>query len=82
MPKTINAKELRSSLPEVVKRVSQGESFTVFYRSRPAFRIVPLTGMETRESTPLTEEPLYRAEAVGAASDRIASEAHDDLLYR
>lgn len=37
MDKTINAKELRASLPRIVERVRRGERFTVLYRSRPAF---------------------------------------------
>ena len=39
---SINAKRLRGSLPEVVQRVRKGTRFTVIYRSRPAFQIVPV----------------------------------------
>ena len=42
MKSAMNAKELRGSLPSVVKRVSRGERITVLYRSRPAFQIVPV----------------------------------------
>lgn len=42
----INAKQLRASLPEIIEGVKQGKHFTVLYRSRPAFRIVPLEGPE------------------------------------
>jgi len=38
----INAKRLRASLPDVVERVRKGARFTVIYRSRPAFQIVPI----------------------------------------
>ena len=39
---TINAKELRASLPKLVERVRQGARFTVLYRGRRAFQIVPV----------------------------------------
>jgi prevent-host-death family protein len=38
----INAKRLRATLPDVVERVRKGTRFTVIYRSRPAFQIVPI----------------------------------------
>jgi len=43
---SINAKRLRASLPGVVKRVQKGARFTVIYRSRPAFQIVPVNDAE------------------------------------
>ena len=42
MPEIINAKQLRARLKEVVAKVRHGERFTVLYRSRPAFDIVPV----------------------------------------
>ncbi len=81
MSKTINAKELRSSLPEVVRRVREGQSFTVLYRSRPAFRVVPLHDPTAEELPALDEEPLYRAEAVGESTDGLSSKDHDAMLY-
>ena len=42
MNATINAKQLRASLPEVVEKVRRGARFTVLYRSRPAFQVVPV----------------------------------------
>lgn len=81
MGKTINAKELRTSLPEVVRRVRQGETFTVLYRSRPAFRVVPLSDPTADELPPLADDPLYRAQAVGASTDGRSSADHDELLY-
>jgi antitoxin (DNA-binding transcriptional repressor) of toxin-antitoxin stability system len=78
--RTINTKELRSSMPAIVESVKRGEHFTVLYRSRPAFRIVPLDD-EDRTSYPLAEDPLYKAEAVGESSDGLSSADHDSLLY-
>ena len=52
MPEIINAKQLRARLKEVVEKVRHGERFTVLYRSRPAFDIVPV-GSPTMGSTPL-----------------------------
>jgi antitoxin (DNA-binding transcriptional repressor) of toxin-antitoxin stability system len=75
----INAKRLRASLPEVVERVRKGTRFTVIYRSRPAFQIVPVAGEEP--VGPLADDPLYRAEAVGRSRDGATAAEHDRLLY-
>lgn len=78
---SINAKELRASLPEVVERVRKGARFTVIYRSRPAFQIVPIGEADTT-ALPLEEDPLYQAEAVGSSTDGRAAADHDAILYR
>lgn len=77
---SINAKALRASLPDVVKRVQKGARFTVIYRSRPVFQIVPL-GESEQEPVPLGDDPLYEAGPVGVSSDGRSSAAHDDVLY-
>jgi antitoxin (DNA-binding transcriptional repressor) of toxin-antitoxin stability system len=76
----INAKRLRATLPDVVDRVRKGTRFTVIYRSRPAFQIVPVDD-HGGTSTSLADDPLYRAEPVGTSRDRRASVDHDALLY-
>jgi prevent-host-death family protein len=81
MDRTISAKELRASLPHIVERVRRGERFTVLYRSRPSFRIVPATDDALGE-LPLEEDPLYQAQPVGASTDGLTSEDHDHVLYR
>jgi antitoxin (DNA-binding transcriptional repressor) of toxin-antitoxin stability system len=78
---SINAKRLRASLPDVVARVRKGTRFTVIYRSRPAFQIVPVNEAE-HGAVPLDEDPLYRAEAVGHSRDGRAAADHDTILYR
>jgi antitoxin (DNA-binding transcriptional repressor) of toxin-antitoxin stability system len=80
MMKTINAKQLRASLPEVVEQVRKGARFTVVYRSRAAFEIVPV-GATTHPNAPLAEDPLYRAPAVGRSKDGLAAADHDAILY-
>lgn len=76
----ISAKELRRSLPDVVKKVRHGGRFTVLYRSKPAFQLVPVdTPMEPAGD--LTGEPLYRAKAVGRSADGRLGADHDRLLY-
>jgi prevent-host-death family protein len=76
----INAKRLRATLPDVVERVQRGTRFTVIYRSRPAFQIVPVSDAE-HGPVGLDEDPLYRADAVGRSRDgRIAAD-HDAVLY-
>lgn len=77
----INAKRLRATLPEVVERVRRGTRFTVIYRSRPAFQIVPINDAG-HASIPLTEDPLYQAEAVGSSVDGRTSADHDAILYQ
>ncbi len=80
MTRTINAKELRAKLPEIVRRVRRGERFTVLYRSRPAFRVVPATEGEL-DALSLDDDPVYRAGALGRSSDGKRSEDHDAILY-
>ncbi len=81
MKSAINAKELRASLPRVVEEVRRGARFTVIYRSRPAFRIVPVDDA-VESAGPLDADPLYRAEAVGRSVDGASAADHDALLYR
>lgn len=77
----INAKRLRGSLPEVVERVRKGTRFTVIYRSRPAFQIVPMNDREAPAGA-LSDESLFQAPAVGRSRDGRASADHDSLLYK
>jgi antitoxin (DNA-binding transcriptional repressor) of toxin-antitoxin stability system len=77
---SINAKRLRATLPTVVERVRKGTRFTVIYRSRPAFQIVPVNASEESFSA-LAEDPLYRARAVGSSSDGRTAADHDAILY-
>ena len=80
MTETINAKQLRASLPKVVERVRKGARFTVLYRSRPAFRIVPVDEVPEAESD-LAKEPLFQAKPVGRSSDGRSAADHDLTLY-
>ena len=80
MQETINAKELRASLPRIVKDVGRGKHFTVLYRSRPAFRIVPVSD-EERCNIPLEKDPIYKAGAVGESTDGLSGADHDLILY-
>ena len=81
MSTTINAKQLRASLPEIVRRVRKGARFTVLYRSRAAFDIVPV-GESAVAEAPLEHERLYRARPVGSSSDGMTAAQHDGDLYR
>lgn len=76
----INAKRLRASLPEVVERVRKGTRFTVIYRSRPAFQIVPVDDVH-QSAVDLPSDPLYRAQAVGRSTDKRTAAEHDSMLY-
>ena len=77
---SINAKRLRGSLPDVVERVRKGTRFTVIYRSRPAFQIVPVDDTEHGDVA-LTDDSLYQAPAVGRSRDGGTAADHDEVLY-
>ncbi|OLC40397.1 MAG: hypothetical protein AUH43_26555 [Acidobacteria bacterium 13_1_40CM_65_14] len=77
---SINAKRLRASLPDVVERVRKGTRFTVIYRSRPAFQIVPVDQGEHPQEA-LDKDPLYGAGPVGRSSDGLTAADHDAVIY-
>ena len=79
MSTTINVKTLRHEMRRIVDRVREGEDFTVLYRSRPAFRIVPIDA--SLDPGPAETDPLYEAPAVGRSSDGFAAVDHDRILY-
>jgi antitoxin (DNA-binding transcriptional repressor) of toxin-antitoxin stability system len=76
----INAKRLRATLPDVVERVRKGTRFTVIYRSRPAFQIVPVDD-KGRAPISLADDTLYHAAPVGSSDDGRTSTDHDAILY-
>ena len=76
----INAKELRASLPKVVARVQKGAQYTVLYRSRPAFKLVPIDDSAISPSA-LKDDPLYHATALGRSADGKSAADHDSILY-
>lgn len=76
----INAKELRASLPDVVAKVRKGARFTVVYRSKPAFQLVPIGAADSATSE-LSDDSLYRAAPVGRSTDGASSEDHDRSAY-
>lgn len=78
---SINAKRLRATLPDVVERVRKGTRFTVIYRSRPAFQIVPVNEPEHAPAA-FVEDSLYRAPAVGSSRDGRTAADHDAVLYK
>ena len=80
MERLLTAKQLRANLPSVVERVRRGEQFVVVYRSRPAFRLVPVNDTALPSIEDLADEPLYRAGALGRSDGRMAPD-HDGLLY-
>jgi antitoxin (DNA-binding transcriptional repressor) of toxin-antitoxin stability system len=77
----INAKELRALLPELVQKVRRGARFTVLYRSRPAFQVVPVDSAPGATGE-LEGDPLYHAKPVGRSTDGRSAAAHDSFLYR
>lgn len=67
-------------MPRVVEAVRKGARFTVLYRSRVAFEIVP-PGWVEKPALPLSRDPLYRARAVGSSRDGSSGRNHDADLY-
>jgi prevent-host-death family protein len=45
-PTIIGLKELRENTETYIKRVNRGESITVFRRSTPLFRLIPVDAQE------------------------------------
>ena len=82
MSTTINAKQMRAGLPDLVKRVGKGETFTILYRSRPAFKIVPVNDRLTADLPPLENDPLYMASPVGESGMKNLAIEHDRHLYQ
>ena len=76
----INAKALRASLPAIVGKVRRGARFTVLYRSRPAFQVVPVDS-QPKEIADIENDPLYRVRPVGRSRDGGSAADHDRLLY-
>ena len=81
MEKMISAKDLRAKLPKIVSRVRRGEHFVVLYRSRPAFRLVPISSSD-EQRVALEDDPIYGAPAIGRSKDGLTSADHDAVLYR
>ncbi len=80
MSSVINVKTLRQKLRRILERVRKGERFTVLFRSRPAFEIVPVDA-EGLDVGPLEYDPLYKAEAIGRSKDGRTAAEHDQILY-
>ena len=80
MSKIINAKTLRRDLAKIVQSVQRGARFTVLYRSRPAFEIIPVDAADLDLGS-LEEDPLYEAPAIGTSSDGKTAADHDEILY-
>ena len=80
MNTVINAKELRATLPAVVAKVRRGARYTVLYRSRPAFQVVPMDA-PSGPADRLQDDPLYRAKPLGRSTDHRSAADHDALLY-
>jgi prevent-host-death family protein len=76
----INAKELRATLPAVVEKVRRGARYTVVYRSRPAFQLIPVDDSPTPVGN-AAGDPLYRAAALGRSTDGRTAGDHDQVLY-
>ncbi|MCP4679538.1 MAG: type II toxin-antitoxin system prevent-host-death family antitoxin [Deltaproteobacteria bacterium] len=77
----INSKELRNTLQEIVEGARRGRRYTVLYRSRPAFRIVPVRAQTPSKNNNLDLDPLYGAPAIGNSEHGDLADCHDDIIY-
>ena len=77
---TLNTRQLRASLPSIVRQVRKGSRFLVLYRSRPAFQILPV-GAADLPADPPQQDALYGAPAVGRSRDGKSARRHDQELY-
>ena len=80
MSTMINVKTLRAELSRIIERVRRGERFTVLFRSRPVFRIVPVD-TDAADPANLDDDPLYEAAAVGRSKNGKTAADHDQTLY-
>lgn len=77
----INTKELRASLKEVLDGVRDGRRYTVLYRSKPAFRIVPVDEDMPARRRALRDDPIYGSGPLGRSGEDDVAAGHDDLIY-
>ena len=76
----INTRQLREEMPRVVQSVRKGKRFLVLHRSRPAFELGP-AGPASVPLPPLTEDPVFGWEGVGASEDGLRAADNDRVLY-
>jgi len=55
MEKLLTLNELRQKMPLYVKKISQGQSFVVYKKSRPIFNITPVENEEWEEVVDFTK---------------------------
>jgi antitoxin (DNA-binding transcriptional repressor) of toxin-antitoxin stability system len=77
---TLNARQLRASLPSIVRQIRKGSRFLVLYRSRPAFQILPVGATDLPADAP-REDALYGAPPVGRSRGGKSARQHDQDLY-
>lgn len=62
MSKFISMRKVYRDLSEISKKVQAGESFVVFNRSKPAFKIVPISYGEKNNKKTYTLKDLRKIE--------------------
>jgi hypothetical protein len=71
---------LRATFVKAPLTCKRRTRFTVIYRSRPAFQIVPVDD-EGSAAISLADDTLYRAQPVGSSVDGRTSIDHDAISY-
>lgn len=81
MQTTISSGQLKSNFGQIIGQIKKGNKFTVSYRKRPAFEILPLARQEQCIAD-LKSDPLYHSGPLGRSSTGDASLKHDQVLYQ
>lgn len=82
MHQTITAKELRTNFKEITERASSGESFTVIYRSVPAFEINPPREASRQRRSEESIRKFRAAIGIGTATDVVPGNEKEILRKR
>lgn len=67
--KNIGSYEVRTNLPEILRRVRAGESFTITLRGKPVAVLVPSRDASRQKTAAAIENILRIREAVAPISD-------------
>lgn len=76
-PTTVGAYEAKTRLPELLRAVSNGQSFTITHRDRPVARLVPATtaGTDAAQAVQAMQVFIARQAATAARHDADALDA-------
>ncbi len=74
--KFISTKELRSTLPQIRKKLAQGEEFLLIHQSRPIAKLTPTENLQNEA----TDEEIEQAAIQDMGDDYLTKEEVDYYL--